>query len=591
MNFKKISALAVFTVMLILLLMIPSFALGNMDYANEAPGGVVSNADEFVAALGKENAVKVSEREIKLKNSVVLESTITITNGTYTLNSLGCTIYRGFEQGALFLLDGSSLSQHPSLSFGRVNAEMTADGIEPDLTLDGCKDVYPNADGSLVIVKGGATLNVYGSILLKNAYNIGMGGAIFVELGVQDEGSYSTPLEPTVLLKNCKIEHCSAELGGGAVAFIGYYNMIDVGYLSIQNVSFTGNTSANELGLGAGGAIYSVGGTVNVATATFTECVSDKGGAMYIASEAIISDVTAENNLAKVGGGVLYVGAEEDIAGKVTINNLYATNNKSEGNAGVIENNGTVTANGIYFSSNECSRNGGTVYNRGTFIMQEGSMLHNDAGVSGGGVYCEGEKSVFKLEGGEINSNDAVFAGALFSDVLVEITGGAVGRNDSAEPHLVLKGIVKFGKNANVLGSNTIGLCITKNEDGTDNVPIIEIDGASTILDYMYVGFFREKTDKDGSVTGYKTANKSGRAVFVGNADDIKSSEKWYVVYSKGPVSYTIRENGTLSPRFLFLPVWAWFIIVPALSAGGFFGYKKINTLVKKKKAAKATAQ
>lgn len=591
MNLKKISVLAVVTVMLFLLLMIPSFASGHMEYANEAPGGVVSNADEFIAALGKENAVKVSENEIKLINSVVLESTITITNGTYTLNSLGCTIYRGFEQGALFLLDGSTISQRPSLSFGRVNAEMTASGIEPDLTIDGCKELYPKAEGSLIMLKGSAVLNVYGRILLTNAANAMMGGAIFAEIGTQDEGDYNTPLEPTVNLKNCKIEKCSAEMGGGAVAFIGYYNMIDVGFLSIQNVSFTGNTSVNELGMGAGGAIYSVGGTVNVATAMFTECVSDKGGAMYIASEAILSDVTAENNLAKVGGGVLYVGAEEDIAGNVTLNNMYATNNKSDGDAGVIENNGTVTANGIYFSNNECSRNGGTIYNSGTFIMKEGSILHNDAGFSGGGVYSKGKNSVFKLEGGEINSNDSVFAGAIYSDGLVEITGGAVGRNDSAEPHLVLKGTVKFGKNANVLGSNTIGLCITKDKEGNENVPIIEIDGASTILDYMYVGFFREKTDKDGNVTGYKTANKSGRAVFVGNADDIKNSEKWYIVYSNGLLSYTIKENGTLSPRFLFLPIWAWGIIIPVLGAGGFFGYKKISALVKKKKAAKVTEQ
>ena len=63
MTLKKISVITIFTVILITLFMRPSFAAGNMDYASDAPGGNVTNADEFVAALGKDNAVKVSEKE------------------------------------------------------------------------------------------------------------------------------------------------------------------------------------------------------------------------------------------------------------------------------------------------------------------------------------------------------------------------------------------------------------------------------------------------------------------------------------------------------------------------------------------------
>ena len=83
---------------------------------------------------------------------------------------------------------------------------------------------------------------------------------------------------------------------------------------------------------------------------------------------------------------------------------------------------------------------------------------------------------------------------------------------------------------------------------------------------------------------GYKTANKGGRAVFSGDEADIKNTVKWYVFYSKGPVSYVLKSTGELSTRFIFLPVWTWFIIIPVVGAGGYFGYKKISVLVKKKK-------
>lgn len=571
--------------MLISILMMPSFAAGKMDYANDAPGGTVTNADEFVAALGKENAIKVSETEIKLVNSVIIQKTIEITNGNYKLSSLGCTIYRGFEKGSLFFLNGSSLSQRPSLSIGVANAEMIGDGIEPNLTIDGCKDLYPAADGSLIMLKGGATLNVYGSTLLTNAYNIGMGAAIFAELGMHSEVDYSTPLEPNILLKNCVIEKCSAELGGGAIAFVGYYDSVNVGNLNIQNVNFTENTSTNEMGVGAGGSVYAVGGVVNIATAKFMDNIADNGAAVYIASEGKLSDITAEYNTAKFSGGVIYIGATEDVAGDVSISNLVAHKNKSEGNGGVITNDGTLIGLSLYFTENECALNGGGVYNTGSFAMQEGSLMNNDAEISGGGVYCKGEKSIFILSGGEINSNESAFAGAIYSEGVVEINGGAVGRNDSAEPHLVLKGKVVFGKNASVMGSNTIGLCITKDKNGNENIPHIELTGASTVLDYMYVGFFSEKTDKEGNVTGYKTENKSGRNIFIGTEDDIKNTEKWYIVYSKGPVSYVIKENGTLSARFIYLPIWTWFIIVPAIGVGGYFGYRKFSPLIKNKKA------
>ncbi|MBE6610537.1 MAG: hypothetical protein E7634_07700 [Ruminococcaceae bacterium] len=585
MNLKKISLVAVFAVMLFAVLLIPSFAAGNMDYANDAPGGTVTSADEFVAALGSENAVKVSETEIKLKNSIVLQKTIEITNGRYTLKSQGCIIYRGFEKGALFFLNGSSLSQRPSLSLGVASTAMIEEGVEPNLTIDGCKDIYPKADGSLIMLKGGATLNVYGSTLLTNASNTGMGGAVYAELGEHSEVDYSTPLEPTVLLRNCKIEKCSADIAGGAVAFVGCYDGFNVGSLTVENVSFPANTSVNETGTGAGGSIYALGGTVNVATATFTENIADNGAAVYIASEGRMSNITAEYNTAKVSGGVVYVGATNEVDGEVSIENLVAHQNKSEGNGGVITNEGILLGLSLYCTQNECALNGGGIYNTGVFEMKEGSFMNNDAGVSGGGAYCKGEKSVFILSGGEINSNESPFAGAIYSEGAVEINGGAVGRNDSAEPHLVLKGKVVFGKNASVLGSNTIGLCITEDQNGNENIPYIELTGASTVLDYMYVGFFREKTDKDGIVTGYKMANKSGRSVFVGTEEDIKNTEKWYIAYYRGPLSYVINEDGTLSPRFIHLPIWAWFIIVPALGAGGFFGYKKIKPLIKNKKA------
>ena len=462
---------------------------------------------------------------------------------------------------------------------------MIEDGVEPNLILDGCKDIYPKADGSLIMLKGGATLNVYGSTLLTNASNTGMGGAIFAELGEHRESDYSTPLEPTVLLKNCKIEKCSAELAGGAVAFVGCYDGVNVGSLTVENVLFPANTSVNETGTGAGGSIYTVGGTVSITTATFTENTADNGAAVYIASEGQLSNITAEYNTAKVSGGVIYVGSTDMLDGAVSIENLMAHQNKSEGNGGVITNEGTLLGLSLYITQNECALNGGGIYNTGAFEMKEGSFMNNDAGLSGGGVYCMGEKSLFILSGGEVNSNESAFAGAIYSEGVVEINGGAVGRNDSAEPHLVLKGKVKFGKNASVLGSNTIGLCITEDKNGNQNIPYIEITGASTVLDYMYVGFFREKTDKDGNVTGYATSNKSGRSVFVGTAEDIKNTEKWYIAYYRGPLSYVINEDGTLSPRFLYLPIWAWFIIVPALGAGGFFGYKKIKPLIKNKKS------
>jgi len=584
MKLKKLFTLLICCVAFLAIFALPAFSASNMDYANDAPGGNVSNADELVAAFGKENATKVSETEVKLINSVILKKTINITNGNYTITALGCTVYRGFENGPLIMLDGSDIKQRPRLSLGRNESAMVTDGVEPDLVLDGCSELYPEADGSLIVVKGGAELNVYGKTQLTNAKNTGMGGAIFVELGLQTEADYSTPLEPKVFLKNCRIDKCSAELGGGAVAFVGYYNLYNVGTLTIDNVIFDKNTSENQLGSGNGGAIYMYGGEITVNTAKFTESKADNGAAMYICAKATLNDITAENNTANLSGGVLHVGESQHFESNVVLNDMFATKNVSNGNGGVVTNEGTLVGAEVYFTENDCTLNGGGVYNTGSFAMQEGSIMHNDAGISGGGIYCSGKNSVFMLIGGEVNSNDSAFAGAIYSEGSVDITGGAVGRNDSAEPHLVLKGKIRFGKDASIMGSNTVGLCITKDENGNDVIPIIELTGASTVLDYMYVGFFKEKIDKDGTVTGYKTANKGGRAVFKGDESDIKNTVKWYVVYSKGPVSYVLKDTGALSTRFIFLPVWTWFIIVPALGAGGYFGYKKTTELIKKKK-------
>lgn len=556
-----------------------AFAYGNIDYANDAPGGNVANIDEFIKALGEDNAIKVSETEIKLINSVVLNQKINITNGKYTLTALGCTIYRGFSSGPLIELDGSTIGQSPSLSLGKADSAAVLEGIEPDLIIDGCADTYPNAYGALIMGKGDVDVNVYGKVEIRNASNTEMGGAIYVELGIQTESDYKTPLEPNVTIKNCVFKNCSAGIGGGAVAMYCYFEGYNAGNLVIENVRFTGNSSPT----GMGGAIYTYGGNIDATTLFLNDNTADKGGAIYCASKGEINDIESSNNKAISFGGVLYGGADNYISAELTLFDFYAENNSSEKDGGVIVNEGKMIGKQLYFSGNTCNRNGGALYNTGSFELQEGSFMHNEALVSGGGVYCTGTNSQFILTGGEVNSNDAKFAGAIYCGGTLKVTGGAIGRNDSLEPHLVLKGKVIFGVNANILASNTIGLCVTKDKNGNEYVPVIEIDGEPTTTYRMYTGFYREKLDDEGNVVKYTRANKNSRFVFLGSDDVIKLASKYYCIESGPIVSYIIKEDGYLSFRFLKLPVWAWCLILPAAGAAGYAGYRFALPVIKQK--------
>lgn len=156
-----------------------------------------------------------------------------------------------------------------------------------------------------------------------------------------------------------------------------------------------------------GGAIYCVGGTVEInAGAMFKQCSSaGNGGAIYNSGGIIKINNTT---------GTTFWGCKAAVHAAAIFN----------------ENSGTVEMKAGTVDYNSATGVAGAIYNNGAgcqFIMSGGSIVNNSAGSNGGAIYNDG--GAVTISGGTIEGNSGVCGGAIYSSGTVNISGGTFTSN------------------------------------------------------------------------------------------------------------------------------------------------------------------
>ncbi len=515
-----------------------------------APGGNVTNADELVEALGG-NAVITKSGAIRLETDIVLLSTITIREGSYTIIGGGCGIYRGFDNSPLIKLENGV-----SLTLEKSSQVPYVDDNDQDLLFSGRRSEFPNG-GALIAVYGGSELIVNSEVVFENSVSGSLGGAIYAEG------------RSKVTLLNCGFRNCSSSVGGGAVAFVSDKLGGDGGSLTMSGVSFKENTAENAQSSAKGGAVYSYGGVFSATSCIFERNIADIGGAMWLCSDATVSKCDASYNEANVNGAVVCVGSDETILGKLNVVEGMYMNNTSKENGGFACNYGAMIIGGSYISDNIAAVDGGAVYNEGSLAFTEGTILSNTCGKRGGGVCNIGNGSVFVMSDGEINSNKALFGAGLFCEGLFSMNGGAIGNNQSDEAGVVIYQTMTLSGTS--LINETIALCFNG-----ESYPNIKINGELP-EDYAYnVLLVSEKKDKSGTVTRYISENSAGAQVLLG--DVAKNSDKFFI--ESAFLRYGVNSDGKMAVKFPFLPTWVWIcvLILVLLSSGAVFYFKIVKS-------------
>ena len=553
-----------------------------IDYAYSVKGGAVNNVDELLAALTSESSGKTygvyENGVIRLTASIILKKPIEIKNGSYTLYGRGVTVYRGFSGAAMFYMSSNAETDVGLTLKGGNSTEL-------QLKINGNSEEFPAESQGMVFMAGRTKLHAE-NVTFTNSSTEAYGGAIYAEIA--ETGYERTPLPPEIVLNNCKITNCTAYAGGGAIAMNAYYSGTDSGSITLENVELKGNKSCGADYYGYGGAIYSYGGMVELETVTFDANEADFGGAIYTCSTTEINNCTFTNNKANAYGGAIHIDRKESVIGSAKLEECTLSYNSSLGNGGAISNVGSLSINGtlMIIESNTAEVNGGGVYNEGSFEMLGGSIMLNRAGHQGGAVYCKDEVAKLTMKSGEMHSNTAQFCGGLYSGGELVITNGAIGNNNGGFPHILLKGSTSLSETA-LLNNDSVGICSTV--IGEEKVyPYIYLPAKMTATVTVDIAFCDEKLDKDGALKGYKEATKGSMRLLDGSDESIESAKQIMKVNSRGALSYKINSDGTLSVRFLFLPIWSWVLIITAIAVSGFvfrakiaWAYKKI--FVKKK--------
>ncbi len=539
---KKIILLILSALLFTALLMLCTYGDDALTYAESAPGGTVTNTEELIAAFGvssygQPNAELLvgSKTDIRLNNSIILDKSIIIKEGSYTIVGGGCTLARSEGCGAVFVVEGGSLSIERPMD----DSFDFSDNTEPNFTFDGRE---MNGE-PFIKVGNGASLFVNQKVYVKNMISTAKGGFIYAENSQKVE------------IKACRFENCKAK-DGGAVAFVSNSEKTDGMSLSIKKSSFK-NCSAEN-----GGVVFSDVFTEVVNCNFASNTASENGGALVLNGNSEITSVIGSENKAKKGGFIYNTGTSAVV-------DIEASNNEAE-LGGAIYNKNSLLTSQIYFYENIAIDKGGAVYNEGAFYYNGGSMMGNEAAAYGGGVYCT-KGSHFKIESGDITSSIAKYAAGVYTEGSLSMSGGAIGKNKGEAPQIAVMGSMEMSGAAVCYGGDVIGLI--KGADG--NIPYIALKGVLTNKDRQYVAVY-SKTDD-----GFKRKNDSGVKIFDGKSDEISSAINVFSVETGGLLPHKISPDGFMSLAF---PTVLAIIVVSAaaLCAVGMAFYKKRKSKAEK---------
>ncbi|MDO5554266.1 MAG: choice-of-anchor Q domain-containing protein [Planctomycetia bacterium] len=286
--------------------------------------------------------------------------------------------------------------------------------------------------GGLVLAHGRATSNLQG----QDAF-CGLGG------GLANAGT-TTLAEVTV--RDCTAE--SALFNPKKIATFSYYSkggaIYNEGTLTICDSRLTGNTARssgldplNNTVLGAGGALYSQGGTVVIRDSIVSDNTAEAGILTYV---VLSGDDTITKTVQQQGtGGAIY-----QAGGSLSINGGQICGNTAYHGGGLaLSGDASLTLMNASFERNQAKCNGGALYcltATASIIADRSDFFANVATGDGGAIYCQSGVTV----------RNSVFSGNKAGD-----QGGA----------LALTG--KYVKGAEVVEFQGINCTITGNEAGT----------------------------------------------------------------------------------------------------------------------------
>ncbi len=268
--------------------------------------------------------------------------------------------------------------------------------------------------------------------------------------GFNNGGAFVIIDSAPVTVTACQFNGNRAPLGGGAILVSAE------GSLVVDGSSFTGNRSLGAEPTEGGGAIYTQGGPVTVTNSTFTDNralgASGSGGAIYSNGAVVTVDNTTftGNRSQRAGGAIETVGGTVDVTGGSFAGNTAGAN---PGNGGAIHGGGAtaVTVRNSAAMRNRANEGGAYwISGSGTLTLMGGSLMTNlaegdDADKGGGGVYVDGGALIVEVgDGGTtfvnnravgssgsggavlVNGGTASFDNATFSENRSQRAGGAI---------------------------------------------------------------------------------------------------------------------------------------------------------------------
>ena len=489
----KIKGILLFTA-IIVLLTLNSFAVAPI----QSNGGVVTSAEEFVAALGGNYAAYNEDNIIILKSDVTLKAPIIIKSGEYVIRGAGCYIYNGNNNEALFIVEGADTKlilgndkgsdNHPSLSlFGdgnKGNAVIVRNGnvdIYQGTLISGFESDY----GAGIRVDNG-TVNMYGGVI-ENCASSKSGGAVYMNNG-----------EFTVY--RGLINYCKSDEKGGAVAIDGGTFFLALCPLSYNEAQYGGAIYINS------GEFYSTGSQID-----YNKAID--GGAVYI----------NDGTFYFLGGFIVY--------------------NEAENNGGGIfnNNNGTFAMDNSYNMPMiyNTAKNGAAVYNNGTFEFQNGDMTYNTASECAGAIYNTG---TVKMTGGLVNMNESEGrCGGVMNIGKFVMSNGSISSNKSASTakgmenwgELYLAGTCFISFNNDVIIGNRAKVEIV--------APLTHLTATTPVATFTPVW-----CDEGYESMNHKTDYEIGRSIITGEAEVLLQASEKLAVTSGKDGTWSIDGEGKL---------------------------------------------
>lgn len=560
------------------------------------PGGKVNSHEDLIVALGGEENATTANGITRLKKNIILAAPINIQSGSYKIIGGGCSVYRGFEDGAMFQLSANALTNSkgepialPTLTLGAERKLEDQNLDDPDLILDGNSQGFKEAvHGPIIGVLGKGTVTINPSTKLTNNRSAVPGGAIYLEsFSVGDE---TTPLDPSLKIIGGEISGNSSEVAGGAIAAYGRLKGSPSGTVSITNCKIEGNSAASpdKAVTGKGGAVFSDGFELKLTECEINSNIADEGGALYLTHNAEIATCSLTKNIANVSGGAIYIELlkneldQANAPANVTLTNNYMVENRSEGSGGAIVNNGVLTFvadNPSYVSNNTAKGDGAIIVNGGVLEFNSGQLYHNTTSNGRGGIYNTG---TINFNGADVRTNTATIGGAIYNlGTLNYYKGCLMGNKCTVKnaPQVANLGKMTM-KGSFVIEEDVVGLFPIKSEDGSTEYTSIEVTDKITTNVKINIAFYKA-IEENGEITEVRYANKSGYFAYTGLKRYTEIAAPRSQIAHSGFGGYTINENGALEFEFPLMPLGAWIGTVlgaAAVSVGIIFFIKKKKT-------------